>query len=95
MTGPERTSADLDERRKRMLYRAWHRGTREMDLIMGRYADAHIGELSDGDLSAFERLSEMPDPEIYNWVSGEKPVPQEFDTALFRAMCAFHASGKP
>jgi antitoxin CptB len=95
MTGPERTSADLDNRRKRMLYRAWHRGTREMDLIMGRFADAHIADLSDADLAAFEKLSEMPDPEIYNWISGERPTPAEYDTAVFRAMCAFHASGRP
>ena len=47
MSGSTRTSADLDVRRRRILFRAWHRGMREMDLIMGRFADAEIGTLSD------------------------------------------------
>ncbi len=93
MTGTTRSSAGLDERRKRLLYRAWHRGTREMDLIMGRFADAFIGELNDLELDQFERLTEQPDPEMYNWISGEKPVPAEFDTALFRRMRDYHAQG--
>jgi len=93
MTGTTRTSAGLDERRKRLLYRAWHRGTREMDLIMGRFADAFIGELKDAELDEFERLIEQPDPEMYNWISGEKPTPQAFDTPVFRRMRDFHARG--
>lgn len=47
MSGTTRTSADLDPRRRRTLFRAWHRGIREMDLIMGRFADAEIGDLSE------------------------------------------------
>ena len=54
MSGSTRSSADLDVRRRRNLFRAWHRGIREMDLIMGRFADAEIGTLSEEDLSEFE-----------------------------------------
>ena len=54
MSGTTRTSADLDPRRRRTLFRAWHRGMREMDLIMGRFADAEIGTLSDEELTTFE-----------------------------------------
>ena len=61
MSGTTRTSADLDIRRRQVLYRAWHRGMREMDLIMGRFADAEIGDLSDEDMAEFERLIEVPD----------------------------------
>ena len=71
MTGMARSSQGLDERRRRLLYRCWHRGTRETDLIMGPFADAWIGELSDIELADFERLSDVPDPEIYAWVTGE------------------------
>ena len=81
MTGTTRSSAGLDERRRRLLYRAWHRGTREMDLIMGRFADAVIGELSEADIDAFETLSEVPDPDLYAWLSGGRPVPAEYDMA--------------
>jgi antitoxin CptB len=46
MTGSTRSSDGLDDRRKRLLFRCWHRGTREMDLILGRFADAEIATLS-------------------------------------------------
>ena len=56
MTGTTRSSADLDPRRRKILFRSWHRGTREMDLIMGRFADVHIGDFSEAELDDFERL---------------------------------------
>jgi antitoxin CptB len=90
MTGTTRSSAGLDERRRRLLYRAWHRGTREMDLIMGRFADAVVSELSEADIDAFETLSEVPDPDLYAWLSGGRPVPAEYDLALFRRLRDFH-----
>jgi antitoxin CptB len=65
MTGSTRSSGGLDDRRKRLLFRCWHRGTREMDLILGRFADAAIAELTDNELVQLERLIEVPDPELY------------------------------
>ena len=93
MTGTTRSSAGLDERRKKLLFRAWHRGTREMDLILGRFADAFIGELSDADLDAFEVLTELPDPDLYNWISGEKPLPREHDTPMVHRVRDYHSQG--
>jgi antitoxin CptB len=93
MTGTTRSSAGLDERRRRLLYRAWHRGTREMDLIMGGFADAVISELSEADVDAFETLSEVPDPELYAWLSGGRPVPAEYDVGMFRRLRDFHLGG--
>jgi len=93
MTGMTRTSAGLDERRRRLLYRAWHRGTREMDLIMGRFADTCISELSEADVADFERLADAPDPDIYAWISGEREVPDEYDGPIFQRLRAFHARG--
>jgi antitoxin CptB len=93
MTGTTRSSAGLDERRRRMLFRSWHRGTREMDLIMGRFADVLIGELSEAELDAFEWLSEFPDPDLYAWLSGARAVPAECGTALFRRLRDFHLAG--
>lgn len=89
MTGTTRSSAGLDARRRRLLFRAWHRGTREMDLIMGRFADARIGELSDAELTEFERLTEQPEPDLYAWITGDRPVPAEHDTALFNKLRSF------
>ena len=92
MTGTALSSDGMDERRRRLKFRAWHRGTREMDLILGRFADAVIADLDDQDLSEYERLMELPDPDLYAWVSGEQPVPVGYDTAFFRRLRAFHGS---
>jgi antitoxin CptB len=88
MTG--RSSDGLDLRRRKLLFRAWHRGMREVDLIMGRFADSALAELSNAELDDFERLIEVPDRQILAWVTGEADVPHDFDTGLFRRMRAFH-----
>ena len=93
MTGTTRTSADLDPRRRRTLFRSWHRGIREMDLIMGRFADAMIATLTDAEVDAFERLSDEPEPDVYAWVTGDRPVPPEHDTALFGKLRSFARDG--
>jgi antitoxin CptB len=91
MTGTTRSSAGLGARRRRLLYRLWHRGTREMDLIMGRFADAAIGELTDAEIGELEALAEVPDPELYGWLIGDRPVPPNYDIAVFRRLRDFHA----
>jgi antitoxin CptB len=95
MSGTTRSSADLEIRRKQILYRSWHRGMREMDLIMGRFADAEIGTLSDSDLAEFERLIDAIDRDLFAWITGEAETPAEYDTALFRRMKAFHTHTAP
>jgi antitoxin CptB len=95
MSGSTRTSADLDPRRRKILFRAWHRGMRETDLIMGRFADAEIGDMSDAELDEFERLIEVLDRDLLSWITGEAPVPENYDTVLFCRLKAFHHHGKP
>ena len=75
MTGTTRSSNGLDDRRKRLLFRCWHRGTREMDLILGRFADAEIGNLSDDELTELETLLEESDPDLYAAITGDKVLP--------------------
>jgi antitoxin CptB len=82
MSGSRLSSAALDERRRRILFRAWRRGTREMDLVMGRFADAHLPTMSESELDAFELLLDAPDPQALAWITGEEPAPVEFDTPL-------------
>lgn len=94
MSGIIRSSDGLDERRRRILFRARHRGMREMDLILGGFADAEITALSDAELADFEELLEPEDQKVFSWVSGSEPVPPEFDTPLFAKICAFHFSGR-
>lgn len=91
MTGTTRSSADLDPRRRRILFRAWRRGTREMDLIMGGFADAYVGDFSEEEVIEFERIIELPDIDLYRWINGEAPVPNEHDTPLMRRLMTFEA----
>jgi antitoxin CptB len=91
MTGTTRSSQGLDERRKRLLYRCWHRGTREMDLILGRFADTHIAALSDAELDELERLGELPDPDLYAAFSGAGDIPSGFEHGIFLRIKAFQA----
>lgn len=93
MTGTTRSSAGLDARRRRILYRSWHRGTREMDLLMGRFADALISDLSEDDVADFEKLIEVEDPDLFGWINSGVPDPA-FDTPIFHRFRQFHLSGE-
>lgn len=89
MTGTTLTSHGLDPRRKRLLFRCWHRGTREMDFLIGRFADAHLPAMSDAELDDFERLIDLPDPDLYAALTGARPLPAEFAGAMFERMRDF------
>jgi antitoxin CptB len=81
---------NLDARRRRLHFRAWHRGTREMDLLLGRFADAEIAKFDDETLDAFEALIEVSDPELYAWITGSIEAPPLYDTPLLRRLRQFH-----
>jgi antitoxin CptB len=91
MTGSTRSSDGLDVRRKRLLFRCWHRGTREMDLILGRFADSAIATLSDDELAQLERLIEVPDPDLYAALTGDRPLADGYAGSLFGRIKAFRA----
>jgi len=80
----------LDTRRRKVQYRAWHRGMREMDLIFGKFVDENITTLSESDLDALEVLMEEQDRDIFMWLTGEASVPDHFDTSVYRAVKTFH-----
>jgi antitoxin CptB len=91
MTGSTRSSGGLNDRRKRLLFRCWHRGTREMDLILGRFTDAEIANLSDDELGQLERLIELPDPDLYAALTGDVPLSDEYANGLFDRIKSFRA----
>ena len=93
MTGTTLSSDGLDLRRRKLLFHAWHRGMRETDLILGRFADAAIVQLTDAELTQFEDLMEVPDRELLAWVTGEVDVPAAYETLLFRRLRDFHLTG--
>lgn len=85
MTEP---STSLDPRRRRLLYRATHRGTRETDILIGGYVASHIGAMGEAELGLLQTLLELPDPDLADWLSGRRPIPPEHDGPLLRAMRA-------
>jgi antitoxin CptB len=90
MSGSTISSDGLDERRRRLLFRSWHRGTREADLIMGRFADMHIGTLDDAELDQYEHLLDAIETDLLAWVTGVADVPAEHDTSMFRRVRDFN-----
>ncbi|MEM1039538.1 MAG: succinate dehydrogenase assembly factor 2 [Pseudomonadota bacterium] len=92
MSETMRSSAGLDPQRKRLLFRAWHRGMREMDYVLGSFANEAIADMDDDQLADFENLMQVPDPDMYKWLSGTVPVPPNWDTALVRRIRKFHLS---
>jgi antitoxin CptB len=89
MTGSTRSSDGLDDRRKRLLFRCWHRGTREMDLILGRFADAEIAGLGDDELAELEQLIEVPDPDLYAALTSAAAPAPPFAGCLFDRIKSF------
>jgi antitoxin CptB len=91
MTGSTRSSGGLDDRRKRLLFRCWHRGTREMDLILGRFADAEIATLNEDELAQLEHLIEVPDPDLYAAISGNAALAPQYASSLFDRIKSFRS----
>ncbi len=95
MSALQATGADLDARRRRIVFRAHHRGMLEMDIILGRFVDAEIATLAAAELDDLEALLDAPDPEVFGWATGEARPPERFDTPVFRKILAFHAHAGP
>lgn len=88
-------SDELDLRRRRAAFRASHRGTREMDWLLGRYAEATLATMSDADLDVFEKLIQLPDPDLHAWILDPAPIRQSEFFGLIGAVRAFHKIDTP
>jgi antitoxin CptB len=78
-----------DARLKKLKFRAWRRGFREADLILGPFADRHVQDMAPDELDTFERLLEVPDQDLYAWITDRLPAPSEWDIELMRKIKAF------
>ncbi|MGD9965385.1 MAG: succinate dehydrogenase assembly factor 2 [Hyphomonadaceae bacterium] len=81
----------MDDRRKKLKFRAWRRGFREIDLILGRFADRRLSGLDETGLDAFERLLDAPDQDVYEWVTELTPAPRDHDTPVLASIRAFRS----
>ena len=81
-------SLSLDPRRRRVLFRATHRGTYENDLLVGGFVRARIAAFSDAELDEVEALMELPDADLADWLTGRAPIPAIHDTPMLRSIRA-------
>jgi len=84
---------DLEFLRKRLAYRAHHRGTKEMDMVFGSFADAHLTGFDAAELARFEQLLEESDADVLNWVTGQAPLPETNNADLIAALVAYAKTG--
>ena len=80
---------ELDARRRKLAFRASHRGMKEMDVILGGYANRMLAVMSDDELDRFEALLEAPDPDLHAWIVGGLEVPEEHRGDLMQELKAF------
>lgn len=78
-----------DPRRKRLLYRSWHRGSREADLVLGPFAEAYLARFDAPQLERYEALLECADADLLDWLSGRTTPPDAYDHDVMRLFLAF------
>jgi antitoxin CptB len=79
----------MDDRRKKLKFRAWRRGFKEIDLILGGFADRKLADLTEVQVDDFERLLDAPDQDVFTWITGQAPAPAEYDTPTLALIRAF------
>ena len=86
MTEPDPTPSH--RRRRRLLFRATHRGTHETDLLVGGFVAARLDAFTEAEIVSLEELMDLPDPDLADWLTGRAAIPPEADSPMLRAMRA-------
>lgn len=76
-------------KKKQLIFRSWHRGTREIDLLLGKFADEHMAGFDAEQVALYDRFLNNSDPDIYNWITGQEPVPPSEDNAVVQLMLKY------
>ena len=79
----------LDRRRRKLLFRAWHRGIREIDLLLGPYVNAYIAQLTNAELDDLEYIMSFEDRDLLQWFMGEKPITVPLNKKLFSSILSY------
>jgi len=82
-------TSSSDTRRKRLAFRSRHRGTRESDLILGRFADSYLADFDEDQLDRYEALLECADADLFDWITGRAIPPPEHDHDVTRLLLSF------
>lgn len=84
-----------DIRRKRLRFQSWHRGMKEMDLVLGNFADLHIDRFSVLELDRYEELLSEEDADLWLWLTGREPVPEDVESAVWTLLKGFRFAESP
>jgi antitoxin CptB len=79
----------LSKQRKRLRFRSWHRGMKELDLLLGNFADQHLERFDSGQLARFEALLEVPEPALYAWLVNRTAPPAELRDDVMELLLDF------
>ena len=94
MTSPPAGDGEaLLRRRKQLKFRSWHRGTKELDLLFGPFADACLDEFDGALLEQYAELLVQPDPDVYDWIMGRLEPPAPARSEALARIVAFHRRG--
>jgi antitoxin CptB len=91
-------TSSLSPRRRRLMFRAWHRGTKEADLMIGGFVKRHIADFTEGELDELEAVLELPDVDLADWLSGRRAIPSHITTPMLERMaieCGGQGAGVP
>lgn len=80
---------NISIKRKRLSFRSWHRGTREIDLMLGGFADAHLAGFDEQQLMLYDQFLNNSDPDIFNWLTGAEPVPPVEENGVVKMVVDF------
>jgi antitoxin CptB len=94
----EPETVSLSPRRRRLMFRAWHRGTKEADLMIGGFVKRHIATFTEAELDELEAVLELPDVDLADWLSGRRAIPSHITTPMLERMaleCGGTGAGVP
>jgi antitoxin CptB len=83
---PAEAADPLEMRRRRLLFRATHRGTHETDLLVGGFVAPALPNLTESEIAALEVVMDLPDADLADWLSGRRPIPEDHDTPMLRRL---------
>ena len=83
------TPTSKEQRQRKLRFRSWHRGMREVDLMLGGFADSQLASLTDTEIDQYEQLLETSDTDLLPWLTGETPVPPDTRSVILDKVMAY------
>jgi len=84
----------MDARRKKLLYQSQHCGMKENDILLGRFAEHHVADFSDDELTMFEAIMKESDLDLYNWITRREPLPMRMNQTVMSAIISYNTTNR-